>query len=302
MLKGYRLTLFYLVLTLGTHLLYRTLNFKGSITVVVVITLMFAGFSFGKVFWSKDSNTKLTYALTALLFATIAAKVDYTYHNKLISFSLFFVSIYFVVKREFTPLFRRKIISISILTLGLVLVPDKQILAYTYNRLLTNGEQVSWEDFKSTPNREKGNSARIRANLFYKISKVYDYPPGIVLSYVEPYESWVKNKTDEPSFNLLLAHEQGHFYISEYCARLANDSMRSTWANEKKTESIINAFYSKMNSLQASYDSITNHGVEVAIQFVWTKDIKKKLGIPSLPTDIENIPYKLNRDTTNTRY
>lgn len=50
--------------------------------------------------------------------------------------------------------------------------------------------------------------------------------------------------------------------------------------------------------MQTLYDSQTNHGIDVATQFRWTKELKKKLGIISLPTDIENIPYSLNRDTT----
>lgn len=270
-------------------------------TVLIVISVLFAAFNFGKFIWTKDKQAKLFFLLTSLCFVTIAVKIDYVYHNKLISFGLLLIIAYSALKNYFNPFLREKILGVSILTLIVLLIPDKQIISYTYNRLLTNGEQVTWDDFKAVPNRESGNSARIRANLFYEINKVYDYPPAIVLSYVEPYESWVKNRTDEPSFDLLLHHEQVHFYISEYCARLANDSLKSTWANEEKTKSIIGAFYFKMDSLQTMYDSLTLHGVVVSKQFEWTKDIKDKLGIPSLPSDIENIPYTLDRDTTNAR-
>jgi hypothetical protein len=269
--------------------------------VLIVISILFAVFSLGKIIWTKDKKTKLVFILTTLCFVTIAVKIDYVYHNKFISLSLLLVSTYFLVCKVFNPLHRRIILSISILTLIVVLIPDRKMMSYSYYRLVTNGEQVTWDHFKAIPNRERANSARIRANLFYEINKVYDYPPAIILSYVEPYESWVKDRTDEPSFDLLLEHEQGHFYLSEYCARLANDSLMTTWTSKRKTKSIISAFYSKMDSMNSLYDSSTKHGYEVAIQFEWTKDLKNKLGIPSLPTDIENIPYNLNRDTTNAR-
>lgn len=301
MLKGYKLTLLYLILSLGTHFLYRNLDLKGDMTVLIVISILFAVFSLGKFIWTNDKKTKLAFILTTLCFVTIAVKIDYVYHNKFISFGLLLVTVYFLVKRDFSLPLRRTILSISILTLVIVLIPDKQIKSYTYYRLLTNGEQISWDDFKAMPNQERGNTARLRANLLYDISEVYDYPSGIVLSYVEPYESWVKHRTDEPSFDLLLHHEQVHFYISEYCARLANDSLRTTWANKEKTKSIISAFFSKMDSIQTMYDSLTKHGAQVDKQFEWTKDIKDKLGIPSLPNDIENIPYTMDRDTTNAR-
>lgn len=301
MLKGYRLILLYLILSLGTHFLYRALNLEGSMTVLVVVSILFAVLSLVKSLGTKDKNTKLAFILVSLCFVTIAVKMDYVYHNKLLSLGLLLVTIYFFVKRDFNLPLRRAILSISILTLVIILIPDKQIKSYTYYRLLTNGEQVTWDDFKAKPSRERGNLARIKSNLLYDISEVYDYPSGIVLSYVEPYESWVKNRTDEPSFDLLLHHEQVHFYISEYCARSANDSLRTTWANEEKTKSIISAFYFKMDSMQSLYDSLTRHGAEVDKQFEWTKDLKKKLDIPSLPNDIENIPYTLDRDTTNAR-
>jgi hypothetical protein len=270
-------------------------------TVLIVISILFAAFSLGKFIWTKDKKTKLAFILTTLCFVTIAVKIDYVYHNKFISFGLLLVIAYSLVKKDFNPVLRGTILGVSILTLVVVLIPDKQIKSYTYYRLLTNGEQINWDDFKTMPTRERGNTARIRSNLLYDISEVYDYPSGIVLSYVEPYESWVKKRTDEPSFDLLLHHEQVHFYISEYCARLANDSLKTTWANKEKTKSIISAFYSKMDSMQTMYDSLTKHGARVDKQFEWTKDIKNKLGIPSLPDDIENIPYTLDRDTTNAR-
>lgn len=270
-------------------------------TVVMVISIAFAVFSLGKFIWTKDKDTKIVFMLITCCFVTIAVKLDYVYHNKLISFGLLFLLAYLLFKKNFNPKLQGTIVGISILTLLVVLIPDKQIMSYTYYRLLTNGEQASWDDFKALPIRERGNSARIRANLLHQVNEVYNYPPAIVLSYVEPYESWVKDRTDEPMFDLLLAHEQGHFYIAEYCARSANDSLRTTWGSRKKAAYIINAFYSKMDSLNILYDSVTNHGAQVDKQFEWTKSLKEKLEIPSLPTDIENIPYTLDRDTTNTR-
>lgn len=270
-------------------------------TVLIVIAIAFAAFSLGKFLWTKEKDTKLAFLLKTLCFVTIAVKIDYVYHNKFISFALLLIISYLLVKPDFNPTLKRALFAISILTLLIVLIPDKQIMSYTYYRLLTNGEQVTWGDFKAVPDYESGSSARIKANLFYEMNKVYDYPPAIILSYVEPYESWVKDRTAEPSFDLLLAHEQGHFYIAEYCARLANDRLRTTWVSEQETKSIINASYFKMDSMNTAYDSLTKHGFEVAIQFEWTKGLKGKLGIPSLTTDIENIPYNLNRDTTNRR-
>lgn len=147
---------------------------------------------------------------------------------------------------------------------------------------------------------ESPHTAHIDANLVYEISNVYDYPSGIVLSYMEPYGSWVKKESDEPSYDLLLAHEQTHFHIAEYCAQLANDSLKSSFFTKTNTQLIINHFYYKMYDLQKEYDSLTNHGVRVDMQFEWTKDLKNKLGIPSLPTDIENIPYTLDRVSVQT--
>ncbi|MBX2966451.1 MAG: hypothetical protein KF845_09915 [Cyclobacteriaceae bacterium] len=270
-------------------------------TVLIVVSIVFAAFCFGKVLLTKDKDKKLVFILATLCFVTIAAKIDYVYYNRFVSFALLLTIAYLLAKKNFNRLDKGTILGVSILTLVVVLIPDKQIMSYKYYGLRTNGEQVTWDDFKAIPSREKGNSARIRANLLYEINEAFDYPPAIVLSYVDPYKSWVKDRTDEPMFDLLLAHEQGHFYIAEYYARLANDSLRTTWARREKTAYIINAFYAKTDSLHILYDSLTNHGVLVDKQFEWTKYLKSKLRIPSLPTDIENIPYNLNRDTTNAR-
>ena len=45
MLKNYRLTLVYLILSLGTHFLFRAMNLKGSMTVLIIASIAFAVFT-----------------------------------------------------------------------------------------------------------------------------------------------------------------------------------------------------------------------------------------------------------------
>ncbi|UII77177.1 hypothetical protein LV716_05245 [Flagellimonas sp. HMM57] len=134
--------------------------------------------------------------------------------------------------------------------------------------ILWSETQLKWDDFEPVRYVEDGYDASINSSIFCpdliteKNSKVY--------AYMNPNES--KRLKNEELTGQLLIHEQYHFNITEYCARLLRKDIIQKGLGGLSFETIksLKAKYSKkLEDLHDLYDSISDHNVDVKMQRYW---------------------------------
>ncbi len=162
------------------------------------------------------------------------------------------------------------IVPLFIPFLLMLTAPKEDPIAWSSTR------RLSWADFKATPDPRSGNAALTSSKISFKYSQ-----SGANFSYQIACEfdknaSWGKVKTP-----LILAHEQGHFDISEIHARKLNRALQQYSINEASLAKDISSIYQKImeeqNSLQSDYDNETNFSRNPGQQQAWLEKIKKEL-------------------------
>lgn len=122
-------------------------------------------------------------------------------------------------------------------------------------------------------------AASTNSGLRWKDNRVLDYPPAIVVSQMSPDNSkinvyWEVTEDDHQ----LLTHEQGHFNIKEFHARLIMDSLKNHWLMDKKDiDRLVYHFFRMVNKADSLYDKETLHGRHDSLQVEWTEKYLKKL-------------------------
>ena len=139
-----------------------------------------------------------------------------------------------------------------------------------------NEQRLDWEDFKCEP--KKGTDAVASTSTTLGIA--YQLVDG-VLTYditcnFSKVKSWGLMKTD-----YILAHEQGHFDITEIYARKLNEALKNYVFNKKTFKKDINQIYQlivrEKENFQKSYDEETDHSRNRRLQFDWLDKIQKLL-------------------------
>jgi hypothetical protein len=91
-------------------------------------------------------------------------------------------------------------------------------------------------------------------------------------------QSWMRTKTE-----LILAHEQLHFNITEYFARLLYSDLNQKMQSESLTAQQANSAFQQFNKLcndwQDNYDKETEHGVNSAKQLIWISRLDSLLNL-----------------------
>ncbi|RYY91079.1 MAG: DUF922 domain-containing protein, partial [Chitinophagaceae bacterium] len=127
---------------------------------------------------------------------------------------------------------------------------------------------VGWEDFQgaSVLGTEAVASTSTSLGLSYQLR-------GGQLAYeitctFSKTKSWGMLKND-----YILAHEQGHFDITELCARYLHQALSEYQYNRGTYKQDINRIYSeivaKKEALQEQYDGETDHSRKRKIQYEW---------------------------------
>ncbi len=128
--------------------------------------------------------------------------------------------------------------------------------------------KLNWEDFKLVSNMEEDYVASIQSDIICPDlitdtnSKVY--------AYMDPNLS--ERLRDQYDGYNVLVHEQYHFNLTEYCARLLRKDLvdRGLGGLSFKTIQTLKERYSKkLDSLQDVYDSITDHNGDAKMQRYW---------------------------------
>lgn len=136
--------------------------------------------------------------------------------------------------------------------------------------------KLSWEDFMCEP--KTGTDAV--ASTSTSLGIAYQVQGG-KLTYditcnFSKTKSWGLLKTD-----YILAHEQGHFDITEIFARKLNEALQNYEFNKKTFKKDISEIYqdivSQKEEFQKNYDGETDHSRDRKVQYEWLEKIQKLL-------------------------
>lgn len=152
----------------------------------------------------------------------------------------------------------------------LLIAPKEDPIAWSSTR------RLSWADFKASPDPKSANAALTSSKISFKYSQSGANFRYQIACEFDKNASWGKVKTPP-----ILAHEQGHFDISEIHARKLNRALQQYSVNEASLARDISGIYQRImdeqNSFQAEYDTETNFSRNPEKQQAWLEKIKKEL-------------------------
>lgn len=137
-------------------------------------------------------------------------------------------------------------------------------------------KRLVWDDFLCEP--KTGTDAV--ASTSTSLGIAYQLTDGELKYHITCYfnkeKSWGLMKTD-----YILAHEQGHFDITEIFARRLNEALQNYQFNKKTFKKDISQIYqaivSQKEEYQKTYDSETDHSRNRKVQYDWLERIESLL-------------------------
>jgi hypothetical protein len=225
--------------------------------------------------------------LAALLTMLISFKIYFYYYNTFVAWLLLAVClVFFLITAEdnMTPELsrsRRWLMFLIVVCTILINIPDRRILEFINPQVKAWSPAIQWTDFKARRyDAADSMAASINHGFLHKRSSVLNYPPAIATAMMATENSIINAYWDGDGDSLLLAHEQTHFDINEYYARLLNDSLRHHWMiDEEGVETILYTFYNRMAREGDLYDKETSHGTNVEVQRTWSERYLDKLNL-----------------------
>lgn len=147
---------------------------------------------------------------------------------------------------------------------------DDEFIPWLGDRLLT------WNDFQSPPKRNTDAVASTSTSL----GIAYQVEDGKLTYQItcnfSKKKSWGSMKTD-----YILAHEQGHFDITEIFARKLHKALDEYDFNRKNYKGDISRIYQKIvaekEAMQHAYDKESDHSRKRRLQFEWLDLINQML-------------------------
>ncbi len=132
--------------------------------------------------------------------------------------------------------------------------------------------KLSWEDFSgpARTNTEAVASTSTSLGIAYQLERTgLNYH---ITCNFSKHKSWGVLKTD-----YILAHEQGHFDITEIAARRLHQALSEYQFNHKTYRKDINQIYDRIvkekEDMQAAYDKESDHSRNRRLQYVWLDKI-----------------------------
>lgn len=136
--------------------------------------------------------------------------------------------------------------------------------------------RLTWRDYEAEPNSNSDAAALTTTYLGIQYSFNRDGFSYTIECSFDRKSSWGRHKTAH-----ILGHEQGHFDIAEYFARMLNMKMKNYRFNkntyEKDLKKIYNDIVDEKEDVQNQYDRETNHSINKEEQAEWLKKIEKML-------------------------
>jgi hypothetical protein len=136
--------------------------------------------------------------------------------------------------------------------------------------------RLNWEDFKCEPKLGTDAVASTSTSLGIAYQMVNGKLSYHISCNFSKNRSWGLMKTE-----YILAHEQGHFDITEIFARKLNEALQNYEFNRKTFKSDINEIYQSIvaqkEQYQQQYDGETDHSRNKRIQYEWLDKIQTLL-------------------------
>lgn len=182
----------------------------------------------------------------------------------------------------------RGLVAVAAIVCAFVLagVPSTSALQQQTSILWDERRPLVWDDFRATPDPNNGAVALVYTG-FTATSLSCPREGRAVLSEgmlanMEPVRSWVKPVVRGNAE--VLAHEQGHFNITEHFARRIRAMIRGTDCTGRSVDIVFNEIAQKYNTMnsewqstQARYDQETDHHNNRAKQREWNDLIRRWL-------------------------
>lgn len=145
-------------------------------------------------------------------------------------------------------------------------VEDEEIIPWLDSR------RLGWEDFRGEPRKNSDAVASTSTSLGIS----YEVKGGKLNYHIScnfsKIRSWGLLKT-----GYILAHEQGHFDITEIYARKLHNAMEEYSFDKKRFRKDINDIYQSIikekEETQAAYDGETDHSRRRKMQYEWLEKI-----------------------------
>ena len=136
--------------------------------------------------------------------------------------------------------------------------------------------RLNWEDFKGFPPESARNAALTSSRILINFNYSQQALRYSITCQFDKNKSWGRVKNDH-----ILAHEQGHFDITELYARKLNKAMKEYRFRSSTVSKDVNERYQKivneLQEMQNSYDFETDHSRNFSQQREWEERIKKEL-------------------------
>jgi hypothetical protein len=147
---------------------------------------------------------------------------------------------------------------------------DHEFIPWTHNRILT------WDDFQSAPNRGSDAVASTSTSLGLAYQVKDRALTFEITCKFSKTKSWGSLKTD-----YILAHEQGHFNITEIYARKLYQELSLYKLNPRTYQQDLNRIYQKIvkekENMQNLYDGQSDHSRNKKVQANWAEIINTLL-------------------------
>ena len=146
----------------------------------------------------------------------------------------------------------------------------EEYISWTDDRLLT------WDDFQCAPKTGTDAVASTSTSLGISYQLVEGKLSYDVSCNFSKVKSWGSMKTD-----YILAHEQGHFDITEIYARKLHEALENYKFNKRTFKKDISEIYqsivSQKEEMQKTYDGETDHSRNRKLQYLWLEKIQNML-------------------------
>lgn len=136
--------------------------------------------------------------------------------------------------------------------------------------------KLVWNDFSAEPKKhsEAVASTSTSLGISYQVNDgILEYR---ITCNFSKHKSWGSLKTD-----YILAHEQGHFDITEIAARKLHGALSQYIFDPENYKRDINEIYQgivkEKENMQAEYDHLTDHSRNRRIQYEWQRKIDSVL-------------------------
>ncbi|MEZ4922785.1 MAG: DUF922 domain-containing protein [Crocinitomicaceae bacterium] len=159
--------------------------------------------------------------------------------------------------------------------------------------------KLKWTDFRGPIPSDSKYHAMTHSMINLKFEGEGSFLTFDIETIFDPNLSWKKTGVDDH----VLKHEQIHFDITEYYARVLRKELKSHHYSdinsiESEVKSMFNKSFEDAERMQKKYDEETNHSLNKKKQEKWNKKVKKYLqdtGSFKNPRIKVNISYLLRQ-------